>query len=90
MRRLHDHATDAAARSQFVRAALSPHRAPFGRLGRDRARDGPGRAQRRAVRVGHEAGLATEVVEGLEAGEGVVVHPPSDLADGVRVRARGE
>ena len=42
------------------------------------------------MRVGHEAGLATEVVEGLEAGEVVVVHPPNDLADGVCVRAREE
>ena len=45
-----------------------------------------GRARVRPVVTGHGSGLLTEVVEGLEAGETVVVHPGEAVADGVRVR----
>lgn len=44
-----------------------------------------GRAVRRTVRVGHQAGLSTQVLEGLEEGEEVVIHPGNTVAEGVRV-----
>lgn len=47
-----------------------------------------GRAERRPVAVGQQAGLAAQVLDGLEAGDRVVVHPPNDLEDGARVRVR--
>lgn len=50
------------------------------------ARDG--RAVRQAVEIGHQAGLAAEIVSGLSAGERVVVHPPNELADGTRISQR--
>lgn len=49
-----------------------------------------GRAVQRSVDVGWQSGLQAEVVSGLEEGEEVVIHPPNDLADGDRVRARGD
>lgn len=49
-----------------------------------------GRAVRRAVRIGHQAGLATEVVSGLHPDEVVVVHPGNEVEDGVRVEATPE
>jgi HlyD family secretion protein len=45
-----------------------------------------GRASLRPVDVGQEAGLRTQILSGLVAGETVVVHPGNDVADGVRVR----
>jgi len=47
-----------------------------------------GRARRRTVVIGQEAGLTTEVVSGLEADEEVIVYPSNEIADGVLV-ARG-
>ncbi len=47
-----------------------------------------GRARLRAVRIGQQGGLATQVLEGLAEGDVVVVHPPNDLGDGARVDAR--
>ncbi|HEX2207150.1 MAG TPA: HlyD family efflux transporter periplasmic adaptor subunit, partial [Longimicrobium sp.] len=49
-----------------------------------------GRAVRRPVAVGRQAGLAAQVVSGLREGETVVVHPGNELEDGVRVRAAAE
>jgi HlyD family secretion protein len=50
-----------------------------------------GRARVRAVVPGHGSGLLTEVVEGLDEGETVVVHPGESVDDGVRVRSfRGQ
>jgi HlyD family secretion protein len=46
------------------------------------------RAVLRSVTIGQEAGLATQVVSGLEAGELVIVHPGNDVEDGVRVSPR--
>jgi HlyD family secretion protein len=46
------------------------------------------RARLRAVALGQRAGLATQVLSGLEAGERVVAHPDDRIRDGVRVRAR--
>lgn len=45
------------------------------------------RAVLRPVTIGQEAGLATQVLDGLEAGETVIVHPGNDVEDGVRVAA---
>jgi HlyD family secretion protein len=47
-----------------------------------------GRAARRAVTVGRQTGLSAQIVDGLEAGDVVIVHPASELADGARVRRR--
>jgi HlyD family secretion protein len=44
-----------------------------------------GRAVRRDVEIGHQSGLAAEVVSGLSEGDQVIVHPPSDLEEGARV-----
>lgn len=46
-----------------------------------------GRAERRPVRIGRQAGLAVQVLAGLEAGEAVIVHPDTALEEGVRVTA---
>jgi HlyD family secretion protein len=47
-----------------------------------------GRAVRRRVVIGQEAGLFTEVVQGLEEGNVVVVHPGNHVEDGARVSPR--
>lgn len=44
-----------------------------------------GRARQRAVRIGHRNPEVAEVLEGVEAGERVIVHPGADVEDGVRV-----
>ncbi len=44
-----------------------------------------GHAVRRAVRIGQQAGLATQVLEGLREGDEVIVHPGNDIDDGVAV-----
>jgi HlyD family secretion protein len=46
-----------------------------------------GRAVRRTVRIGQQAGLVTEVLEGLRPGDDVIVHPGNAVAEGTRVRA---
>lgn len=43
------------------------------------------RARFRQVKVGPGSGLLTEVIEGLDAGDVVIVHPDDEVADGVRV-----
>jgi HlyD family secretion protein len=45
-----------------------------------------GRARLRRVRIGDASGTSVEVLEGLEAGAPVVVHPGDKVRDGVRVR----
>jgi len=45
-----------------------------------------GRARYRTVRVGQSSGLATQVLDGLESGEQVILHPDDRLEEGVRVR----
>jgi HlyD family secretion protein len=45
-----------------------------------------GRARLRKVRIGDASGTSVEVLEGLEAGAAVVVHPGDKVRDGVRVR----
>ncbi|WP_346765471.1 HlyD family efflux transporter periplasmic adaptor subunit [Thioalkalivibrio sp. XN8] len=48
-----------------------------------------GRARLVNVRTGQGSGLLTEVLDGLEAGERVVVHPGDELEDGMRVERYG-
>ena len=47
-----------------------------------------GVAQQTVVKLGMQNGLQAEVVEGLAAGDQVVVHPGDDVADGTGVEAR--
>ena len=44
-----------------------------------------GRAKRRTVTIGQQAGLTTQILGGLKAGELVIVHPSNEISDGVRV-----
>jgi HlyD family secretion protein len=46
-----------------------------------------GRASRQAVRIGHVGGGQAQVLDGLRAGDSVIVFPPDALRDGQRVRA---
>ena len=45
-----------------------------------------GRASQRVVRIGQRNGLQAQVLDGLQAGEPVVVHPDDKISDGVRVK----
>ena len=47
-----------------------------------------GRARYREVEVGRRSGLYREVLDGLTAGERVVLHPGQDIDDGTRLRER--
>lgn len=47
-----------------------------------------GRARARTVEIGHRGALETEVLDGLQEGESVVVHPPDTLSDNARVEVR--
>lgn len=49
-----------------------------------------GRASVRDVEVGHRNESEAEILAGLRDGEQVILHPPNQLADGTRVRARPE
>lgn len=44
-----------------------------------------GKAHRTIVQVGHRGAFDIEILQGLRAGEAVIVHPSADVADGVRV-----
>lgn len=44
-----------------------------------------GKAQRRAVEIGHRTSLAVEILRGLQRGEQIVLHPSNQLAEGVPV-----
>ncbi len=46
-----------------------------------------GRARRRAIRAGHRGAAAVEVLDGLKAGERVIVYPSDRVTDGGRVVA---
>ena len=46
------------------------------------------RARQVPVEVGQRAGLATQVLSGLKAGDAVVAHPDEMIRDGVRVKPR--
>jgi HlyD family secretion protein len=47
-----------------------------------------GRASLRPVRIGRSSGLETEVLDGLEENDRVVVHPSDRIQDGVVLRVR--
>jgi HlyD family secretion protein len=47
-----------------------------------------GRAQRRAVAIGRQAGLVTEILRGVRAGDAVIEHPSDAVAEGVEVARR--
>ena len=47
-----------------------------------------GRARHREVEPGRRSGLMREVLEGLEAGEQVVLHPDDEMEEGRRLRLR--
>lgn len=47
-----------------------------------------GRARRRHVETGHRSQLETEILQGIEAGAAVILHPTNELADGMRVEVR--
>ena len=47
-----------------------------------------GRAYRRNVEIGHRATDEAEVISGLEDSEGVIVHPPNEIDEGVKVEPR--
>lgn len=47
-----------------------------------------GKAQLREVRIGHQSGVYAQIVEGLEEGERIVVHPNDRIADGTRIAQR--
>ena len=46
-----------------------------------------GRAVRRTVSIGQQAGLDTQVLDGLQEGDEVIVHPGNTIEEGVAVRA---
>ncbi len=48
-----------------------------------------GRAERRPVRIGQQAGLSTQILDGLAEGEVVIIHPGNEVDDGVRVSPGG-
>ncbi|UCC14670.1 MAG: efflux RND transporter periplasmic adaptor subunit [Gammaproteobacteria bacterium] len=47
-----------------------------------------GRVSIRPVSPGRRSGLAVQILDGLEDGEAVIVHPSDDVADGARIRIR--
>jgi len=47
-----------------------------------------GRAQRRTVKIGRRTGLEAQIVDGLQEGDRVVVHPSDRVTDGVRITRR--
>jgi HlyD family secretion protein len=47
-----------------------------------------GRARLTAVRTGRNNGLATQILEGVKAGDSVIVHPDDRVSDGVRVQLK--
>ena len=47
-----------------------------------------GRARRRNAKIGHRNQTEAEVVDGIAAGEQVILHPSNQLRDGVRIRTQ--
>jgi HlyD family secretion protein len=47
-----------------------------------------GRLRRFDVETGHRSQFETEILQGLEAGEAVVLHPTNELTEGMRVEPR--
>jgi len=49
---------------------------------------GDGRVVLRQVKIGRQGGLVAEVVEGLEEGDQVILHPGDSIVEGLRVKER--
>jgi HlyD family secretion protein len=47
-----------------------------------------GRAHGRSVEIGHRNQTAVEILRGLSPGEEVILHPPNQLHEGIRVRTK--
>jgi len=47
-----------------------------------------GRARRRAIEVAHRNQSEAEILSGIAVGEDVILHPPNQLREGVRVRVQ--
>jgi HlyD family secretion protein len=47
-----------------------------------------GRARRKTVQIGHRNQTEVEILQGLTAGQDVILHPSNELKDGIRVRAQ--
>ena len=47
-----------------------------------------GRVVLRQLEIGRQGGLVAEVVEGLEEGDQVILHPGDSIVEGLRVKAR--
>ena len=47
-----------------------------------------GRASLRVVQIGRRSGREAEIVQGVDAGDSVVVSPSDRITDGVRIRPR--
>jgi HlyD family secretion protein len=47
-----------------------------------------GRARTRKVEVGHQGTFESEILKGLKEGEEVIIHPPSQIRDGTRIKKR--
>jgi len=47
-----------------------------------------GRARERRIEVGHENGLESEILSGLQEGEEVILYPDESIKDGTRVKRR--
>jgi RND family efflux transporter MFP subunit len=52
--------------------------------------DESGRAKRREVKIGVRDLLRAEITDGVKEGERVIVHPPSQLTDGAKLRAHAQ
>ncbi|MEJ2455061.1 MAG: HlyD family efflux transporter periplasmic adaptor subunit [Candidatus Thiodiazotropha sp.] len=50
--------------------------------------DNSGTAGKRDVKLGKRTGLEAEIIEGLEAGERIVVHPSDKITQGVSIESR--
>ena len=50
--------------------------------------DDNGAASKRSVRLGKRTGLEAEILEGLSAGDRIIVHPSDKIAQGVAVESR--
>lgn len=48
-----------------------------------------GRDVRKAITIGHRAGDAIEILDGIREGDTVVLHPPNELEDGTMVQPSG-
>jgi HlyD family secretion protein len=47
-----------------------------------------GRARRKTVEIGHRSQTEVEILQGLTAGQEVILHPSNQLKDGIRVRTQ--